>query len=151
MLMIKLRRVGKKKQPVFRLIVTERGRDPWGDNLEIVGWLNPRTKEKSLEVERIKYWLSKGAQTTDTIHNLFLDEKIIEGDKRRSITISKVRQGKLDAKAPTTPTPPQAGGETRQEPAAPVEVAPEATPEATPPTTPEEPKVEAAPEEQKAE
>ncbi len=100
MLTIKLRRVGKKKQPVFRLIVTEKGRDPWGDNLEIVGWMNPRTKEKSLNVERIQYWISKGAQTTDTINNLLVSEKIIEGDKRRSITISKVRQGKLDAKKP---------------------------------------------------
>ncbi len=100
MLTIKLRRVGKKKQPVFRLIVTEKGRDPWGDNLEIVGWMNPRTKEKSLNVERIQYWISKGAQTTDTINNLLVSEKIIEGDKRRSITISKVRQVKLDAKKP---------------------------------------------------
>ncbi|MEK9131006.1 MAG: 30S ribosomal protein S16 [Patescibacteria group bacterium] len=105
MLTIKLRRVGKKKQPVFRLVVTEKGRDPWGDNLEIVGWMNPRTKEKSLEVERIKHWLSKGAQTTDTIHNLLVAEKIIEGDKRRSITISKVRQGKIDAKKPKPAEP----------------------------------------------
>lgn len=103
--MIKLRRVGKKKQPVFRLIVTEKGRDPWGDNLEIVGWINPRTKEKKLEVDRIKHWLSKGAQTTDTIHNLLVTEKVIEGDKRRSITISKVRQGKLDAKKPKPEEP----------------------------------------------
>lgn len=98
--MIKLRRVGKKKQPTFRLIVTEKGRDPWGDNLEIVGWKNPRTKETVLEVERIKYWLSKGAQPTDTIRNLLIDQKIITGEKVRSITISKVRQAKLDAKKP---------------------------------------------------
>ena len=114
MLTIKLHRVGKKKQPVFRLIVTEKGRDPWGDNLEIVGWMNPRTKEKKLEVERIKHWLSKGAQTTDTIHNLLIEEKIIEGDpsdrsgragKRRSITISKVRQAKIDAAKPKAEEP----------------------------------------------
>ena len=100
MLTIKLRRVGKKKQPVFRFIVTEKGKDPWGNNLEILGFKNPRTKETVLDVERVKYWLSKGAQPTDTVWNLFVDQKLVEGDKRRSITISKARQAKLDAKKP---------------------------------------------------
>lgn len=100
MVTLKLRRVGKRKQPTFRLIATEKGRDPWGNNLEILGFKNPRSKETKLEVERIKYWLSKGAQTTATVHNLLVDQKIVAGDKRRAITISKKRQEKLVAKAP---------------------------------------------------
>lgn len=137
MLTIKLRRVGKKKQPVFRFIVTEKGRDPWGDNLEIVGWMNPRTKEKKLEVERIQYWLSKGAQTTDTVWNLLLDEKIVTGDKRRSITISKVRQVKLDAKKPKVAESP--------EPVEGKEPKPEVPKAEAPAETPTEIKIEEAP------
>ena len=105
MLTIKLRRVGKKKQPVFRLVVTEKGRDPWGDNLEIVGWMNPRTKEKSLEVQTHQALAEQRRSNHGTIHNLLVAEKIIEGDKRRSITISKVRQGKIDAKKPKPAEP----------------------------------------------
>jgi len=105
MVTLKLARVGKKKQPTFRLVATEKGSDPWGHNLEILGWKNPRTKETKLEVERIKYWLSKGAQTTPTVNNLLIDQKIVTGEKRRNITISKVRQGKIDAKKPKVEAP----------------------------------------------
>lgn len=125
MLTIKLRRVGKKKQPTFRLVVTEKGRDPWGDNLEIVGWMNPRAKTKALEVERIKHWLSKGAQATDTVWNLLIDEKIVEGDKRRAITISKKRQAKIDAAKPPSPSDSPSGRGSSEAPAA--EAAPEET------------------------
>ena len=100
MLRIKFSKVGKKKQPTFRLIVTERGRDPWGKVVENLGWRDPKSKQTVLKEDRIKYWLSQGAEPTDTVHNLFVDLKLIEGDKHRSITISKTRQAKIDAAKP---------------------------------------------------
>lgn len=124
MLSIRFSKVGKKKQPTFRLIVTEKTRDPWGKHLEILGWKNPRTKETVLKADRIKYWIEKGAQPTDTVHNLLIDEKIIEDKKRRVVTISKTRQTKIDAAKPVPPAPepaPAAAPAAPEAPAAPAE------------------------------
>lgn len=49
--------------------------------MEEVGFWNPLKKEKVLKQERIKYWISVGAQPSNTIHNLLVSEKIIEGKK----------------------------------------------------------------------
>lgn len=82
MLVIRLFRTGKKNQPFFRVVVTDKRKPPRaGRFVEIVGFLNPLTKEKNLKVERIKYWLSKGAQPSDTVSNLLVSEKIIERPK----------------------------------------------------------------------
>lgn len=83
MLSIRLSRIGKKKMPSYRLIVTEKTRDPWGKYLEILGKFDPLAKPKKVEfdVERIKYWMSQGAQPTPTVRNLLVDLKAIEGDK----------------------------------------------------------------------
>lgn len=98
MLTIRLRRVGRKNQPSYRIVINEKGRDPWGDVLETLGTYNPRRKprELTLNVERIKYWLSKGAETSATVWNLFLDEKIVEGKKHSVTHISKTRQVKIN-------------------------------------------------------
>lgn len=86
MLAIKLSRVGKKKQPSFRLVVVEKTKDPWGTTVENVGFYNPRTEPRTvnLEAERIKYWLSKGAQPTATVWNLLVDAKVVAGEKRKA-------------------------------------------------------------------
>ncbi len=49
--------------------------------MEEVGFYNPLTKEKVLKKERILYWLSVGAKTSATLHNLLVSEKIIAGKK----------------------------------------------------------------------
>lgn len=83
MLMIRLSRVGKKKQPEYRLIVSEKQKDPWGDFLEQVGFFNPRSNPPTVnfKTERIQYWLSKGAQVSDTVKNLLIEQNIISGKK----------------------------------------------------------------------
>jgi len=101
MLTIRLSRVGRKNQPLYRVIVSEKGRDPWGKALEILGNFNGRSSERKLEVdtERVKYWLSKGAQMSDTIFNLFVDHKIVEGKKHNVTHISKTRAAKIAEEA----------------------------------------------------
>jgi len=86
MLSIKLRRVGKKKEPSFRLIIVDRKKDPWGESIENVGFYNPRTTPKTIDLktERIKFWMSKGAQPTATIHNLLVDSGVITGEKQKA-------------------------------------------------------------------
>ncbi|PKL72045.1 30S ribosomal protein S16 [Candidatus Kuenenbacteria bacterium HGW-Kuenenbacteria-1] len=91
MLTIRLSRVGKKKQPSYRLILSENARDPWGKSLEFLGNYNPRTNPSvvNLEAERIKYWISKGAQTSATVHNLLVSQKIIIGPKVKADNVKK--------------------------------------------------------------
>jgi len=98
--MIRLQRLGKKKSPCYRLIVSEKARDTQYGFLEKLGFYNPFSKEKKLEAneERIKYWLSVGAQPSATVHNLFLRSGLLSGKKKKVVKISKKRAGKLAAK-----------------------------------------------------
>ena len=69
-------------QPTYKIVVTEKTRSPKsGKFIEQLGSYNPLTKEKQINAERIKYWISKGAQPSDTVHNLLVRNKIIEGVK----------------------------------------------------------------------
>ncbi len=82
MLTIRFFKTGKRNQTFFRIVITEKKNSPQGGRfLEILGSYNPLTKEKVLKSERIKYWLSVGAQTSDTVHNLLVKEGIIKGKK----------------------------------------------------------------------
>lgn len=99
MLAIKLSRFGKKKQPTYRVIVLEKTKDPWGDYLENLGTYNPKVQPKviQLNAERIKYWLSKGAQPTPTVWNLLVSNNIIQAKKKSVSRMSKERAARLAA------------------------------------------------------
>lgn len=114
MVRIKLARVGKSKDTSFRVIVTDRTKDPFGNYLEVVGTYNPRTKPKhiNLNKERILYWISKGAQPTDSLHNLFVNQGIIEG---KSVKVNRTTK---NAKPPAPPAEASAPAEARPEPVA---------------------------------
>lgn len=96
MLTIRLSRIGKKNQPLYRLIISEKTKDPYGRALEILGSYNPFTKQLQAKSERIKYWISKGAQLSPTVNNLLVEKKIIEGKK---VTASKPGEKKKAAAA----------------------------------------------------
>ena len=72
MVRIRLRRVGLKKQPSYRIVVADQRTSRDGRFIEIIGNYNPRTKPKTTVVdeERALYWLSKGAQPSDTVRRL---------------------------------------------------------------------------------
>jgi len=71
-LMIRLARVGARKQPQYRIVVIEKDRARNGRSLEVVGTYNPRTNPASvaLKRDRIDYWTSKGAQLSDRVQKL---------------------------------------------------------------------------------
>jgi small subunit ribosomal protein S16 len=125
MLCLKLSRIGKRTQPTFRLLVLEKGKDPWGDYLELLGNYNPKTKKAELKADRIKYWLAKGAQLTNSVNNLLINNKIIEGQKGKSIRISKKRKEKIKAqeKKEAVPVAPKETAPTETVEAAPAEKA----------------------------
>jgi len=100
MLIIRLARTGRKNNPNFRIVLQESFRAPKAKALEYLGFYNPYLKQKQLDAERIKYWLSQGAQTSDTIHNLLVSEKIIEGSKRKIPTHQK-KKGEASEAAET--------------------------------------------------
>ena len=72
MLTIRLARIGKKKRPFYRVVVTEKTRPRNGRFVEIVGTYDPLKKPAVVEVnrERVEYWLGKGAQPSDTVRSL---------------------------------------------------------------------------------
>ncbi len=100
MLTIRLQRVGKAKFPTYRLIVSEKARDTHDNFLENLGTYNPHVKENQFlpKVDRIKFWLEKGAQTSDTLHNLLVTAGIIQGAKKKSVYLSTTRKAKLAEK-----------------------------------------------------
>ncbi|MFA5162918.1 MAG: 30S ribosomal protein S16 [Patescibacteria group bacterium] len=102
MLTIKLSKIGKTNKKVFRLVISEKGRDPYGNVLEILGAYNPYSKDLQAKAERIKYWLSKGAQMTNTVNNLLVGQNVIEGKKVKASKVgtqSEKRAAQIKAKA----------------------------------------------------
>ncbi len=101
MLTIRLQRMGKKNAPTYRLVIAEKARDTQGKNLEILGTFNPRAKENGFvpNVDRIKFWLERGAQPSPTLHNLFIKSGLISGEKKKkSVYISDKRAAKIAEK-----------------------------------------------------
>lgn len=72
MVMIRLARVGARKQPYYRIVVIEKDRARNGRSIEVVGTYNPRTEPKAVELkrDRIDYWVSVGAQPSDIVAKL---------------------------------------------------------------------------------
>ena len=98
MLTIRLTRKGKKNQPFFRVVLIDKRRSTKGGRaVEDLGYVDPLKKRKSFKKERIQYWISKGAQTSATIHNLLVSEKIIEAKKIHVSRLSKKKQAEINA------------------------------------------------------
>lgn len=142
MLMIRLQRVGRKHDPSFRVVLTDSKNGPKSGKFnEILGFHNPRTKETKLEAEKIKARIASGAQLSDTLHNLLITQKIIEGKKinvlpKKKPIVSEKEGGDEAPAAPTTEpaaTEGEAGGapvEEKKEESAPEETKKEETTEA---------------------
>lgn len=105
MLRLRFLRVGKKNAPTFRLVVAPRRSPPRGGQFkEILGFYNPRTKERGVKKDRILYWISQGAQPSDTAHNFLVKEGVIQGAKIAVHAKSKKTDGEKSAvSAKTTP------------------------------------------------
>jgi len=104
MLTIRLSRVGKKNKPLYRVIISEKHKDVYGDSLEILGSYNPHTKELKINAEKTKYWLSKGAGMSDTVNNLLVEKKIIEGKKLKASKARTPKKAPAPAKVVAEPT-----------------------------------------------
>jgi len=109
MLVIRFFRAGKKNQPSFKIVVTDKRKSSVkGRYVEEVGFLDPIKDKKFLRTERIKYWLSVGAKPSPTVHNLFISEKIIEGKKIGKFKKSKKKEKKAEVPAAAVAVAPAA-------------------------------------------
>lgn len=111
MIKIRLRRVGAKKQPSYRLVVAESKAARDGRFIETIGFYNPRTEPETVQIDegRALYWLSVGAQPTESVARLF--EK--QGTMARFARLKageplEVLQAEADAGAGPAPRPAQA-------------------------------------------
>ncbi len=80
MVRIRLRRIGAKKQPTYRFVVSDARAPRDGRFIEILGHYNPRTDPRTVVVDETKAreWLAKGAQPSDTVRRLFAEKGIME-------------------------------------------------------------------------
>ncbi|MFA6608343.1 MAG: 30S ribosomal protein S16 [Candidatus Paceibacterota bacterium] len=99
MLKIRLQRTGRKNDPSFRLIVTESTLKPKTSQFtEIVGTYNVKAGIFEAKADRVKHWMSVGAQVTPTVHNLLVSKGVIEG-KKVNVLPKKTVQKKKEVKA----------------------------------------------------
>lgn len=81
MLVIRMQRVGRRNDPAFRVVLTEKRSKPKSGQQEILGSYHPKTKATVLKNERILYWMSKGAEVSASVHSLLVSQKVIGQQK----------------------------------------------------------------------
>ena len=128
MLTIRLSRIGKANKSMYRLIISEKTKDPYGKALEILGSYNPHTKDLQVKADRVKYWISQGSGMSATVNNLLIEKNIITGEK------VKASQAKTKKKGDKTEEKPKKEAKTEGASLEPVEGK---TAEKTESTTPE--------------
>ena len=100
MLKIRLKRLGAKKTPTYRVIVINSTTKREGKPIEELGYYNPKTKEMKLNKEHAEAWISKGAQPTDTVKYLIANcnaDGSLNYKKKETVKLSKKAQAKKAA------------------------------------------------------
>jgi small subunit ribosomal protein S16 len=136
---IRLRREGALNRPYFKVVVTDKRSPRDGKFIEIVGTYDPKKRgmNSTLKLERIDYWISKGAQPSDTVRSLIKKNKNPEAAAKKAAAAEAKKAAK-----------PKAAAKTEAAPATPPAEAPaaEAPPPAPETSEPAESKPAAAPE-----
>jgi small subunit ribosomal protein S16 len=150
MLMMRLQRVGRRNDPSYRIVVTNKRTGPKSDkHVDRIGSYNPKANHVQLDTEKAKEWLAKGVQPSDTMYNILVSQKVIEGRKKNvlpkksPIIDEEALKAEAEAKAAAeaeaaTATETADAAPTEDTPEAPAETAEAATEEAeTPAAEPE--------------
>lgn len=104
-----MQRTGRINQPSYRIVVVEHTESPkTGKFVDKVGTYNPKNKERTLDGEKIKYWISVGAQPSPTVHNMLVSLGIISGKKINVLPKFKAPEAPAaEAAAPVAEAPAQ--------------------------------------------
>lgn len=154
MLMMRLQRVGRKNNPSYRVLIVDSRQGPKsGKFVDQVGSYDPKVNRIEIDGEKARAWISKGVQTSNTVHNLLVGQKIIEGKKVNALP-KKSPIKKEGEEAPAEAAAPAAEASATEDAApaaeeAPADAAAEATPEPEAPAAEDAP-VDAPAEEAKA-
>lgn len=82
MLMMRLQRVGRKNDPSYRIVVTDKRTGAKSDkHIDRLGSYNPKMNHVQLDADKAKEWLGKGVQPSDTVHNILVNQKVIDAKK----------------------------------------------------------------------
>ena len=92
--------MGRKNIPTFRVVLTDsKNSTKSGRFLEVLGSFDPRDdKSKIIKADRVKYWISKGAQLSGTLHNFLVHTKVIEGKKINVLPLKRPIRKEEEAK-----------------------------------------------------
>lgn len=82
MLTIRFSRVGRKNKAQFRIVLQQHTMAPTGKHVEVLGSYDPHQKKAVIKADKVKEWIAKGAQVSDSVYNLFIREGVIVGKKR---------------------------------------------------------------------
>lgn len=82
MLTIRFSRVGRRNKAQFRIVLQQHTAAPTGRHVAVLGSYDPHQKIAVLKADKIKEWIAKGAQVSNSVYNLFIKEGVIEGKKR---------------------------------------------------------------------
>jgi small subunit ribosomal protein S16 len=95
-----MQRTGRKNEAHFRVVLTDsKNAAKSGKFNEILGFYNPKSGEVSLQEDRVKYWISVGAQASDTVHNFLVTKGVIEGKKKNVLPRKAPTKKRKEAKA----------------------------------------------------
>lgn len=146
MLVIRLSRTGRKKQPYYRVVVAEKSAPIKGRSVEVLGHFNPRTKELVIDNERAKKRLDDGAQPSQTAEALLEKAGVLKRGKIVRTPERKPRKElKAEAEAGEKPSAVSSQPKTEDSEGKEAEKAEEPKADAAPEKT-EEPKAEGKPE-----
>lgn len=143
MLKIRMQRTGRINMPSYRIVVTEHTASPQaGKYVERVGSYDPKSNQRTLVEDRIKYWMSVGAKPSDTVHNMLVSAGILNAKKinvlpsyKEPVPAASVEDSGVPKKEPVVEMPPDLPAEALAQAGAALAV--EAA-EATTPTSPPE-------------
>jgi small subunit ribosomal protein S16 len=102
MLMMRLQRVGRKNNPAYRVVVVDkRASTKSNKTIDLIGNYNPKLGQITINAEKAKQWLAQGVQASDTVHNMLISQKVIEGKKRNALPKKSpiIDEAKLKAEA----------------------------------------------------
>ncbi len=108
MLTIRLQRTGTKNKADFRIVLAESYRSASKKVLEVLGHYNPRSKNFGIkDQERLNYWIAQHVQLSPTVHNLFVEKKLVTTKKVKAWAPKK-KDGADQPVAAESPAPAEA-------------------------------------------
>ncbi len=105
MLKIRLQRIGRRNNPSYRIVaVDSRSAAKKGNPVALLGTCDTIRKKTTIDKDRVLYWMSQGAQVSDTVHNILITNNVLEGRKRNALPKKHPIASATEEQQPTAPS-----------------------------------------------